>query len=66
MLNKGERRVLIILIPFRHIDSTSGYESVRLLVECVNSNLDMVLLIVSIGRAAALIILANLARVKFD
>ena len=66
MLNKGERRVLIILIPFRHIDSTSSYESVRLLVECVNSNLDMVLLIVSIGQAAALIILANLARVKFD
>lgn len=56
MFNKGEHRVLIILIPFRHIDSTSGYESVRLLVECVNSNLDMVLLIVSIGQAAALII----------
>ena len=43
MLDNGEHNVLTILISFHHIDSTSGYESVHLLVGCVDSNLNMVL-----------------------
>jgi hypothetical protein len=43
VLDKGEWGASITLVPLRHIDSASRYESVCLLIECVDPNLDVVL-----------------------